>query len=131
MAGEAAPIAVVVLPGSPAGTTASTAIQAAVNRLLSAVMISQISIETMEAQQPFMNPEARLAYRQQALALANQAWTRPAFTIRDSSTMEASGSAAVTHKGFLQSSPGMMVQFAILGLTTCSMVLFLERKDKR
>lgn len=130
LAGEATPITVVVIPGSPAGTTASTAIQAAVNRLLSAVVISQISIETMEAQQPFTNPEARQAYGQQALALANQAWTQPAFAIRDSSIMEAPGSAAVAHKGFLQSSPGMMVQFAILGLTTCSMVLFLERKDK-
>lgn len=130
LAGDAAPIKVVVLPGSPAGTTASTAIQAAVNRLLSAVMISQISTEAMEAQQPFTNPDARQTYGQQALALANQAWIRPAFSILDSSTMEASGSAAVKHKGFLQSSPGMMVQFTILGLTTCSMVLFLERKDK-
>jgi ABC-2 type transport system permease protein len=130
MAGEAAPIKVVVLPGSPAGSTASTAIQAAVNRLLSAVTISQISSESFEAQQPFRNPEARLAYAQQALALANQACIRPAFTIGDSSTRDASASASVTHKGFLQSSPGMMVQFTILGLTTCSMVLFLERKDK-
>jgi ABC-2 type transport system permease protein len=121
---------VVVLPGSPAGTTASTAVQAAVNRLLSAVMISQISVETMEAQQPFTNPEARLAYAQQALALANQAWTEPSFTIRDTSAMEAPGSEQMPQKGFLQSSPGMIVQFAILGLTTCSMVLFLERKDK-
>jgi len=93
-------------------------------------MISQISVKTMEAQQLFTNPAARLAYTQQALALANQAWTQPSFTIRDSSTMEASGSAQVKQKGFLQSSPGMMIQFAILGLTTCSMVLFLERKGK-
>jgi ABC-2 type transport system permease protein len=130
MAGEAIPIKVTVLPGSPAGMTASTAIQAAVNRLLSAVTISQISLEAVEAQEPFTNPQSRLAYAQQGLSLANQAWTQPAFTIQDSSTMEASDSAQVAQKGFLQSSPGMMVMFAILGLTTCSMVLFLERKGK-
>jgi ABC-2 type transport system permease protein len=130
LAGEAIPITVIVLPGSPAGTTASTAVQAAVNRLLSAVTISQISTESFEAQQPFRDPESRLDYAQQALALANQAWTQPAFSIQDSSAMEAPGSEQMPQKGFLQSSPGMIVQFAILGLTTCSMVLFLERKSK-
>jgi ABC-2 type transport system permease protein len=130
LAGEAIPITIVVLPGSPAGTTASTTIQAAVNRLLSAVTISQISVETMEALQPFANPASRQAYAQQALALANQAWTQPSFTIRENSAMEASGSAQVAQRGFLQSSPGMIVMFAILGLTTCSMVLFLERNSK-
>lgn len=44
--------------------------------------------------------------------------------------MDASVSEELANKGFLQSSPGMIVQFAILGLTTCSMVLFLERQGK-
>jgi ABC-2 type transport system permease protein len=130
VAGNSIPITVIVLPGSPAGATASTAVQAAVNRLLSALTISQISIDTMETQQPFANPGSRLAYAQQALVLANQAWVEPSFIIQGDSSLETSGQAQNPNKGFLQSSPGMIVMFAILGLTTCSMVLFLERSGK-
>jgi ABC-type Na+ efflux pump permease subunit len=92
-AGEAFPIAVVVLPGSQAGRTASAAIQAAVNHLLSAVIISQISVEAFEAQQLFTSPEARQAFADQALAQANQAWAQPSFTIREDAAVETSGAA--------------------------------------
>ncbi len=130
LAGKAIPVTVTVLPGSQAGRTAAAAVQAAVNHLLSAVMISQISVETFEAQQPFPSPETRQDYARKALQYADQAWTQPSFTIRQASATEAAGSAQIAHKGFLQSSPGMIFQSAIMGLTTCSMVLFLERRSK-
>ncbi len=130
LAGKALPVTVIVLPGSQAGRTASAAIQAAVNHLLSTVVISQISGDTFAVQQAFASPEARLAYTAQALELANQAWVQPSFTIRENDAVDAPGSAQNPNKGFLQSSPGMIVMFAIQSLTTCSMVLFLERKGK-
>jgi ABC-2 type transport system permease protein len=130
MKGEGIPLKVTVLPGSPAGTTARNTIQAAANHLLSAVIIAQISAEAFETQQPFTDPESRQAYIQQALRLANQAWAQPSFTIQSGSNTESASSAEVANKGYLQSSPGMLVMFAILDMTTCSMVLFLERKNK-
>ncbi len=130
LSGKALPVTVIVLPGSSAGRTASSAIQVAVNHLVSAVVISQISVETFEAQQPFISPELRQDYANQALQLADQAWVQPSFTIREASAAEEAGPAQIAQKGFLQSSPGMIFQSAIMGLTTCSMVLFLERKNK-
>ncbi len=130
LAGKTIPITVVVLPGSQGGRTASAAIQAAVNHLLSAVVISRISVETFEAQEPFSGQGPRQAYAEQALKLANQAWVQPSFTIREASATGTSSTTQVAQKGFLQSSPGMIFQSAIMGLTTCSMVLFLERKNK-
>ncbi len=131
MAGDAVPVTIVVLPGSQAGKTSSAAVQAAVNHLLSAVVISQISTGAFAAQGALSGAETRQAFTAQALELANQAWAQPSFSIREDSAMEeTAGSAQNSHKGFLQSSPGMIVMFAIQSLTTCSMVLFLERKSK-
>ncbi len=130
LAGMALSVTVTVLPGSQAGRTAAAAVQAEVNHLLSAVVISQISADIFESGQPFTSPEDRQDYARKALKYADQTWTQPSFTIRQASAAEAAGSAQIAHKGFLQSSPGMIFQSAIMGLTTCSMVLFLERRSK-
>jgi ABC-2 type transport system permease protein len=62
--------------------------------------------------------------------LSSQVWAQPAFTVKGSSGSEASNPTEDANLGFLQSSPGMIVMFAILDMSTCSIVLFLERKNK-
>jgi ABC-2 type transport system permease protein len=114
---------------TPAGRTASQAVQAAVTRLLGAVKAAHISVETFEIQAAFEDEAARRAYLDEALMLAGEAWRRPSLAV----TVEKAGQAIAEEKmgpqnGFTQSSPGMMVQFAIFGLITAAMVLVLERK---
>jgi ABC-2 type transport system permease protein len=67
-----------------------------------------------------------------SLAAAVSAWKEPPLTVQ---VEKAIGEALQENQqaaasGFSQSSPGMMVQFAIFGLITSAMVLVLERKSR-
>jgi len=131
LAGEESRLTVIVDQYTPAGQTASNAVQAAVTRLLGAVQTAQLSAETFEAEREFEHEGARRAYLDEALALASEAWQQPPLTV----TAEPAG--ALVEEGetgspnpFTQSSPGMIVMFAIFGLFTSAMVLVLERKSK-
>ncbi len=53
IAGETIPLNVIV-PSTPAGQMASTAVQAVMKRLLSAVQTARLSAATIETQQPFV-----------------------------------------------------------------------------
>ena len=131
LAGEESRLTVIVDQYTPAGQTASNAVQAAVTRLLGAVQTAQLSAETFEAEREFEHEGARRAYLDEAVALASEAWQQPPLTV----TAEPAG--ALVEEGetgspnpFTQSSPGMIVMFAIFGLFTSAMVLVLERKSK-
>jgi ABC-2 type transport system permease protein len=127
----ASALTLIVDQNAPAGQTAIYAVQAAVMRLLGAVETAQLSAETYEAKKGFEDETARQAYLNETLALATTAWGQPPLTV----TVEQSGAPAENEEdapinAFLQSSPGMIVQFAIFGLNTSAMVLVLERKSR-
>ena len=131
LAGAEPRVTLIVDQNAPAGRTASYAVQAAVMRLLGAVETAQLSAETFQAQRGFEDETARQSYLNETLALASAAWDQPPLTV----TVEQSGTPAENEEeapinAFLQSSPGMIVQFAILGLNTSAMVLVLERKSR-
>jgi len=124
-------LTLIVDPNTPAGRTASSAVQAAVTRLLGAVETAHISAETYEAKVAFEDEAARQTYLDEALALASEAWRQPPLTV----VVEQAGSPAedeekVSPNVYTQSSPGMLVQFVIFGLNTSAMVLVLERKSR-
>ncbi len=124
-------LTLIVDPNTPAGRTASSAVQAAVTRLLGAVETAHISAETYEAKVAFEDEAARQTYLDEALALASEAWHQPPLTV----VVEQAGGAAEGEEeeapnAFAQSSPGMLVQFVIFGLNTSAMVLVLERKSR-
>ena len=129
MAGETIPLNVIV-PSTPAGQMASTAVQAVMKRLLNVVQTARLSATTIEAQRPFVTDADRQAYIDEALAQASAAWQNPPLTITTITTGDSSTTTAETRNGFMQASPGMMVQFAVFGLLTSAMVLVLERKSK-
>ena len=129
IAGETIPLNVIV-PSTPAGQMASTAVQAMMKRLLSVVQTARLSAATIETRLPFVNDADRQAYIEEALTRASAAWQNPPLTIVTKTTGDSSTNAAKTRNGFMQASPGMMVQFAVLGLLTSAMVLVLERKGK-
>lgn len=129
LAGETVPVTVIA-PSTTAGRAASTALQTAVKRLLGAVEAARLGVETYAQVSPFSSPAARRAYFDQTLAEAVAAWQVPPFTI---STEQATGAAVNRSKepsGFNQSSPGMIVMFAVFSLITSSMVLVQERKNR-
>ena len=127
LAGEPLPLTAIV-PNTMAGQTATTALQAAAKRLLGAVEAAHLSVEVLEARHPFAGPAIREAALEAGLAQARAAWQQPAFTV----VLEAATGAQTARDralgGFQQSSPGMIVMFAMFGLTTSAMILVLERK---
>jgi len=128
LAGDAPQLTVIVDPNTAAGRTALNALGAATTRLLSTVETAQLSTETYAAQAGFENQAARQAYLAEALALSGQAWRQSPLTV---AVEQASGRAEeeTSPGGLTQSSPGMIVQFAVFGLIQSAMVLVLERKS--
>ncbi len=123
LAGEENKLTVIADLDTQAGQTAHSALQAATTRLLGAVQAARISAETLA---PFEDQAARQEHLEQALALALRAWQNSPLAIEVQRGQEAVQDES---SPYTQSSPGMMVQFAIFGLMTSSMVLVMERKS--
>jgi ABC-2 type transport system permease protein len=130
LADDPLPLTVIAVPGSLAGQTATTALQAALNRLLGAAQAARLSAEVLDAQRPFADDAARQAVVAEDLAQASAAWQQPALTVALEPAAGAPADQPETPSGFVQSSPGMIVQFAVFSLITSAMVLVLERKSK-
>ncbi len=130
LAGEDVSLTLIVDPGSQSGGTAQRSIEAAVTRLRGAVTTAQISTDTYAAQKGFAGDAERQAYLVEALALASAAWAQPPISAVSELAVAASEEDdALPANAFAQSSPGMMVQFAVFGLLTASMVLVIERRS--
>lgn len=126
--GESGTVTVIVEENTSTGQTVRAAIQAAMARLQSAAKIARLSVESVEAVRPFESESARQAALAEAASRAGSAWLEPPFSvsIESAAAAEEKPRAAM---GFSQSSPGMIVQFAIFGLVTSAMALVLERKS--
>jgi ABC-2 type transport system permease protein len=128
LAGETLPLTIVADEASTAGQTAYHGTETPVARFTSVLQAARISAEAYAAREGFANERVRTAYVQEAVGLAVAGWLQPPLRV---STEQATGAAAkgdLIPSGFAQSSPGMMVQFAIFGLITSAMVLVVERK---
>ena len=130
--GQEVNLEVVANQNTLAGQTASMALEIVVNRLLSATEVAQLSIDTFEQEDGFETEAARESYREQALAQAVSAWNDPPLTVQveQATNNMADDSMSGKMSGFVQSSSGMIVQFAVFGLITSAMILVLERKNK-
>jgi ABC-2 type transport system permease protein len=128
LTGEPLPLTLVV-PNTTAGQTATTAIQTAAKRLLGAVEAAHLSLEVLAARHPFADDAIRQAALQANLAQASAAWREPPLSVALQPAMAVGALKSETPGGFLQSSPGMIVQFAVFSLITSAMVLVLERKS--
>lgn len=130
-AGEEPRLTVIVDQNTPAGQTASNAVQAAVTRLLGAVETARISAERFEIKEGFEDETARQAYLDEGLALASEAWRQPPLTVAvEQAVAPAEDGEEISPNVYTQSSPGMLVQFVVFGLNASAMILVLERKSK-
>jgi ABC-2 type transport system permease protein len=127
-AGEMPQLTVIADRVTTSGQTAHSGIETAVSRLMGAVETARISAGEYATQAGFPNEAARQAYLAEAVNLAIAAWRQPPLRVVAEKATGAAAAGDEIPGGFAQSSPGMMVQFAIFGLITSAMVLVLERK---
>lgn len=129
LADQGATLTLIADESSPAGQTAVTAVDSAGNRLLGAVEAAHISADAAAARAAFPDAAARRDYVEAGVNQAIAAWRTPAFSVSvQSGSLAKPADTPQAENGFVQSSPGMMVQFAIFGLITAAMILVLERK---
>lgn len=126
LAGETIPMSLIA-PASSTGQVAETAIGSAVKRLLGAVEAARLATQAREQQQPFADSAARQLFLEQSVAKAQAEWQAPDLAVTGQVAGVPSGEVKVA-SGFAQSSPGMMVMFAVFGLMTTASVLATERK---
>lgn len=111
------------------GHTVRNAVQTSLGRVMGAAKIAEIGIDQVASIKAFDSESARQA-EQTALTLrAVKAWSDSPVTVtveKATALKEETKSA----NGFAQSSPGMIVQFAIMGLVTSASILVLERKTR-
>jgi ABC-2 type transport system permease protein len=129
LSGQSPRLTVIADPMTTTGQAASQGIETVVSRLLGAVQTARISVDEFAAAQGFETEEARQAYLMRGLDLAVAAWEEPPLTVRkEQAVIAGEADASEVPGGFAQSSPGMIVQFAIFGLITSAMILVLERQ---
>jgi ABC-2 type transport system permease protein len=128
LADELPTVTVIADRSTQSGQTAGNAIETAMARLASVAEIAEISADEFAGRQAFDSPAARQDYLSEASRLATEAWSRPPIVVERVLGGAQSPDEPALESGFVQSSPGMMVQFAIFGLITAAMVLVLERK---
>ena len=128
MAGKPVKPQVIADQGSESGQSALNALETASDRLLGAVQVARQTTQVFEAKQPFASPTARQTFFNEALAAATGAWRQPTLAVRT----EQSGAQAAGNQlsPATQLSPGILVQFVVLGLVSASMIFMLERKTQ-
>ena len=112
-----------------AGHTVRNAVQTSLVRMMGAAKIAEIGIEQIAQIKPFASDAAQLAAQQAATTRAVQAWSDSALTVTVEKATALKDTSQVA-TGFAQSSPGMIVQFAIMGLVTSASILVMERKTR-
>lgn len=114
-----------------AGHTARNAIQTALVRLIGAMQVAQISVERMASVKSFVDAPAQRAAFDNAIAQASAAWQDAPIGVTVEKAVTASDIAQrPSPTGNVQASPGMIVQFTILGLVSSASILVLERKTR-
>jgi len=128
LAGRQPHVRLVVDDADPAGLGARAVVEAAVMRILGTAEIARLSVETAEGVQPFADTAEREAYLHEALHRAAAAWDDVPVGVALLPARASDEPEPATTGGFAQSSPGMIVQFAIYGLMTAAGVFVAERQ---
>ncbi len=119
---------------STTGQSILQAVRGPVTRLMSAVKISQLATETLEAAQAFPSTAARQDELLAAFKSASQAWDvsmqSGAQIIVEKAVGKTANTAPLGGNPYNQSSPGMLVMFAVFGLVSSANILVQERKTR-
>lgn len=133
-AGEPVPVRLVAVPGQQASFAVEGEIQAATNRLATAVQTAQISTSIAATHDVFASTADQNAQFETALAEALAAWEDRPVTLHTTMTGGVESAADGEEGGteyfsaYANSSPGMMAQFALAGLIGAAGILVVEKK---
>jgi ABC-2 type transport system permease protein len=133
LAGDAIALTVILDEQSVDGQMLRPLLQTVVTRLAGTARVALLSAETYASEAGFADEPARQAYLEEALSIALDAWKAPALTVSvEQAAVEASDESLSPFGDnvFAHSSPGMMIQFAIVGLIGSAEMLMAERKTR-
>lgn len=101
------------------------------NRINLSRSVAGFSVNAVGQQAPYTSSEARLTAYTRAFIRALEGWQEPAVTLESiPAGAVTSDLEAGSYNAFTQSSPGMIVQFAVFGLMNSAMILVLEKKNR-
>lgn len=122
---------------STTGQSLYQTLRAPVTQLMSAVEIARLDVTLLDAQNLLADEDARTAERSATFAQAIEAWTeaaqRDAWIGVEPAVAREPGPGDGPPLGgnpYNQTSPGILVQFAIFGLITSAQILVIERKTR-
>ena len=128
-----ATLSVILDSGAIDGQMVQPVLQTISTRLAGAARAARLSTETYAREAGFEDEPARLAYLEEALDIALDGWEKPALTIAVEKAVVEDPEESMSPFGdnvFAHSSPGMMIQFAIVGLIGSAEMLMIERKTR-
>ena len=118
-------IKVIANSSGTGGQTVFTELQAKISRLLGALETGRLSLQSFNLQKPVADPQAYLV---DAVSASIQAWQNPSIQIRTEPVSSSANQSGFS--GYVQTSPGMLLQFSIAGLIGAASVLVLERRNR-
>jgi ABC-2 type transport system permease protein len=124
LAGEPVRLALIADANETIGQAAMQLIRPLVVRALSAAEITRLTLELYPASDVSADAQTR-----EVFADAVEAWKSPALSVAVQPAGPVEDSGGMTNP-YQQTSPGIMVQFAVFGLINSAMVLVLERKNR-
>jgi ABC-2 type transport system permease protein len=125
---EPVKITLIVDQFTPAGQTATNAVQAALARLLGSIQIAEISTDTYQELEDFNQEEEREQYFESAFEMAIQAWEQPPLGLQI--VHQSTDEVETEFNPYFQASPGMLIQFTVFGLINSATLLVIERKTR-
>jgi ABC-2 type transport system permease protein len=112
------------------GETARRGLQTTITRVVGMAETARISLKAFESTSGALEPAPRDTYLKDAVARAAQEWQAAPLSIQAyAAASPAEKTDPMATNPYNQFSPGMMVMFAIFGLTSAAMVMVSERKN--
>ncbi len=127
--GNTADIIVTAANNTQPGITAQSIVQTALGRMQGSIESARLAAGNVEKSQPFETDAARREFLQQSYQLASELWKSPAVGL-SSANLQSGKPQSFAPSGFAQSSPGLLVQFAIFGLLIPGTVVVSERNSR-
>lgn len=124
MSASAPQIVLLVNPASITGQSILELVRVPVTRLMSAAEIARLHTASLPAGQPV---EAEKAFQQASQLWAQQAQNGPQIVVI-AAQGKSTGQVSFQGNPYNQSSPGMLVMFAVFGLVTSATIVVQERK---
>ncbi len=123
--GKNGQLTIVANPAGTGGQTVMAELQRNISQLMGALETASLSWQAASTQKQIPDPQT---YKIEAVSAAMQAWQNPSVRV----TTEAVSAAAnkTGFSGYVQTSPGMLLQFAIGGLIGAAAVMVMERKNR-